>query len=173
MIRAAVIAALIVTLAACGFEPMYGGSGGAALQQRLSGIDVAPIPERTGQILQQNLTDQLGGGNGAAYRLDVDLEQTDTGSGFRADEATTRINIMLKAKYRLRRLSDDRVLLETETRAFSAYDVVESEFATLTTRQDTLRGLAEELSRRISARLAGYFRNQEDSTPNEGAATGD
>jgi hypothetical protein len=65
------------------------------------------------------------------------------------------------------------VLLTEQARAFSAYDVVESEFATLTTRQDTLRGLAEELSRRISGRLAGYFRNQEDSAPDESAATGD
>jgi LPS-assembly lipoprotein len=123
--------------------------------------------------LQQNLSDQLGGGTGTDYRLEVALEQADTGSGFRADEATTRINIMLTAKYTLRRLSDDTVLLTEQARAFSAYDVVESEFATLTTRQDTLRGLAEELSRRISGRLAGYFRNQEDSAPDESAATGD
>jgi LPS-assembly lipoprotein len=173
MIRRAAIAVLLLTLAGCGFQPMYGGSDGSALQADLSGIDIAPIADRTGQILQQNLSDQLGGGNGTDYRLEVALEQTDTGSCFRADEDTTRIIIMLTAKYTLRRLSDDTVLLDERARAFSAYDVVESEFATLTTRQDTLRGLAEELSRRISARLAGYFRNQEGSAPDESAATGD
>lgn len=152
---------------------MYGGGGGAALQSELSGIDIVPIPERTGQILQQNLAAQLGGGHGTDYRLEVTLEQTDTGSGFRADEATTRINVTLTAKYELRRLSDDAILLNTQTKAFAAYDVVESEFATLTTRQDTLRGLAEELSRRITARLVGFFRNHEDSAADEGTPAGD
>lgn len=173
MIRRAAIALLLLALAGCGFEPMYGGGSGTVLQADLSGIDVAPIPDRTGQTLQQNLSDQLGGGNGTDYRLEVTLAQTDTGSGFRADEATTRINIMLTASYKLRRLSDDAILLDGQAKAFSAYDVVESEFATLTTRQDTLRGLAEELSRRISTRLASYFRNQEDSAPHEAAPAGD
>src|SRR3546814_3682962 len=99
MIRPTAIAVLLLALAGCGFQPMYGGSGGAALQAGLSGIDVAPIADRTGQILQQNLSDQLGGGTGTDYRLEVALDQTDTGSGFRADEAKTRIHIMLAAKY--------------------------------------------------------------------------
>jgi LPS-assembly lipoprotein len=173
MIRSAAIAILLFSLAACGFQPMYGGAGGADLQADLSGIDIAPIPDRTGQTLQQNLAEQLGGGQGTDYRLEIQLAQTDTGSGFRADEATTRINIMLAAKYQLRRLSDDKIILQDETKAFSAYDVVESQFATLTTRQDTLRGLAEELSRRIAVRLASFFRNQEDSAPDEGTPAGD
>lgn len=173
MLRAAAIAILFLGLAGCGFEPMYGGSSGAALQNELGSIDIAPIPERTGQILWQNLAEQTGGGRGTEYSLEVTLKQTDTGSGFRADEATTRINVMLTAQYQLRRLGDDKVILQDQSKAFAAYDVVESEFATLTTRQDTLRGLAEELSRRITGRLASFFRNEEDSASDEDRSTGD
>lgn len=175
MLRPIATAALLCLLAGCGFQPLYGGAGGRALQSDLAAISVAPITrnsgQRTGQILRQSLLDQMGQ-NEPQYKLEVTLDQTDAGSGFRADEATTRINITLTAHYQLRRLSDNKVILSDDTSSFSAYDVVESEFATLTARQDTLRGLAEQLSRRISSRLVAYFRKAAEDKADETAAKG-
>lgn len=170
MVARFALSALLLLLAGCGFSPLYGGAGGTALQADLAGISVSPIPERSGQILRQSLLDQMGQDD-PKYRLDIKLEQTDVGSGFRADEATTRINITLLAKYELHRISDGKLILSDETSAFSAYDVVTSEYATLTARQDTLRDLAERLSRRITTRLLAHFREAENES-HEAAAAG-
>ena len=169
MIHRLALTALLLLLAGCGFSPLYGGAGGTALQANLAGISVSPIPERSGQILRQSLLDRMGQSD-PQYRLDIKLEQTDAGSGFRADEATTRINITLLARYELHRISDGKLILSDETSAFSAYDVVESEYATLTARQDTLHDLAELLSQRITARLVAHFRAAGDDSHETAAA---
>jgi len=163
-----------LALAGCGFQPMYGGFQGAALKGQLANIGIDPIPDRVGQILRQNLLEEMGGnGKASDYTLRVTLNTKAEGSGFRADEASTRTNLTLTAQYKLVRVSDDHVMFDDEAVVFAAYDVVESDFATLTARQDTERGLAEQAARLIGTRLAAYFRTEkQQAAANEAPAAG-
>ncbi len=63
--------ALVFPLAGCGFHPLYGEHSEA--REKLAGIDVAIIPDRTGQILRQELQRRLQGSDSApiAYTLNV------------------------------------------------------------------------------------------------------
>jgi LPS-assembly lipoprotein len=64
---------------------------------------------------------------------------------------------MLNADYRLVDLSSNEVVLKGNTEATSAYNVVESEYATLVARRDAEKRAAKMLSDDLSLRLALYF----------------
>ncbi|MFC3053641.1 LPS assembly lipoprotein LptE [Kordiimonas pumila] len=145
-------------LAACGFKPLYeaGGSSGA-MQAELEAVSVGPIPDRLGQIMRNQLLERLNVAGVEKYRLDIVLEQTSEGYGVRPDAATTEELITLKAYVQLVSLKDDSILFEDTLRARTSFDIVLSDYATVTQREDSARRLALELAERIHRRLALYF----------------
>ena len=52
---------LLLALAACGFQPLYGqrSVSGGSISQEFSTIRIMPIAERTGQMLYNELRDRL------------------------------------------------------------------------------------------------------------------
>lgn len=154
----------------CGFEPMY-----AAREDRLpvttdlGAISVAPITMTTdygaerryrlGQMLEDELENNFyrGGVQAVRYRLDLDLERTTDGFGFRPDEAVTRIGLRLEARYRLVDTQDDTVILEDSAQVYNSFDVVQSDFATLAAEQDMEVRLVRDLGTHITRRLGLFF----------------
>lgn len=157
-------------LAGCGFEPMY-----AAREDRLpvttdlGAISVAPITMATdydgerryrlGQMLEDELERNFyrGGVQAVRYRLDLDLERSTDGFGFRPDEAVTRIGLRLEARYRLVDTQEDTVILEDSAQVYNSFDVVQSDFATLAAEQDMEARLVRDLGQRITLRLGRFF----------------
>lgn len=165
---------LALGVAACGFEPMYGArSAGGSVAADLSAVELAPINDaegtayRLGQMMSNALSERLYGAGVAAprYRLELMLDREIEGFGFRPDEAVTRYGMRLTAKYRLRDVLDDRVVLEETARAYNSYDVVQSDFATLMAERNMEERLSQDLSERIASRLSLYFRTLA-TTPN-------
>ena len=63
-----------------GFRPLYGSAslGGAATQEKLAKVDVAPIPGRVGQRIRNELIFQTTGGGKPAtpqYRMDIAIRE--------------------------------------------------------------------------------------------------
>jgi len=154
---------LIISLflvSACGFKPLYeAGGSSAAMQAKLSAIDVGPIPDRLGQIMRNRLLDRLNASAVQQYRLDIVLSQTTEGYGVRPDAATTQEQLTIVAAVKLVALDGDAILFEEEMRARTAYDLVLSDFSTVTQREDSARRLVLELAERIHRRLALQFAN--------------
>jgi len=147
-------------LAACGFKPLYEAGGSSAqMQGELAAIDVAPIPDRIGQIMRNRLLDRLNASAAQKYQLTVVLTQSTEGYGVRPDTATTQEQLTVVAAVKLTALSDETVLFEEQMRARTSYDLVLSDFATLTQREDSARRLVLELAERIHRRLALQFSN--------------
>lgn len=148
----------LLTLAACGFKPLYeAGGSSAGMQAELAAIDVAPIRDRIGQIMRNRLLDRLNASATQKYQLSVVLTQSTEGYGVRPDTATTQEQLTLFASVKLVALADDAVLFDEEMRARTSYDLVLSDFATLTQREDSARRLVLELAERIHRRLALQF----------------
>jgi len=148
----------LLLLGACGFKPLYEAGGSSKqMQAELAAIDVAPIADRIGQIMRNRLLDRLNASATQKYELSVVLTQSTEGYGVRPDTATTQEQLTLVAAVKLTALDDETVLFEEEMRARTSYDLVLSDFATLTQREDSARRLVLELAERIHRRLALQF----------------
>ncbi len=148
-------------LTACGFQPLYGENPvSTPAAERLSRIKVAPIADRIGQIVKNHLEDALtplGPSSAPLYVLEVTLVEEVDGFGFRSDESITRENLRLEATYRLLRSDNNQPVLVGSARSNMAYDVVRSDFANLSAREDAKRRTAEQLVHIIANRLSLHF----------------
>jgi LPS-assembly lipoprotein len=158
-------AAILVALAAmatagCGFRPLYGDStpGNA---QTLAQIEIMQIADRPGQMLRNMLLDRLtptGQPRQPAYSLSVSLEESRQELAFRRDESATRANLTVAAHFVLRALRDPQLGVYSDmARSTNSFNVLQSEFATLSAenaaRERALRMLSEEMRIRIAAAL--------------------
>lgn len=151
------VSALSLLLMSCGFRPLYEAGGSAdAMRAYLATVEVAPIPDRLGQIMHNQLMDRLNA-NSADFRLNVSLEQNTRGFGLRDDASVSQEELTITARMTLVKLDGEEVVIEEAMRARTAYDVVLSDFATLTQREDSARRLVLDLAERIERRLALYF----------------
>jgi len=156
MKRLGIIAACFL-LSACGFHPLYGR---ASLAPEMATIFVEPIAERDGYELRNTLIDALqsdGDAGGKAYRLKITLNESSQGIALQNDATITRYNNRLEAHYTL---SDTRgnVLTSGTQTEVSAYNVVQSPYATLTAQQDSSKRAAQEVAQRIQLDLGVWFR---------------
>ena len=153
-----VVAALI---SACGFQPIYGErTGGTSVRQDLGAILIAPIADRVGQLVRNQLIDALtpqGQPANPAYTLSVALTQTKEGVAFQSDEQATRFNLSLEAVFVLRRRTDDTVVAQGQTRSVAAFNIVRSEFANITAEADAQRRAARQVADSIALRLGVFF----------------
>ena len=154
--------ALCGVLAACGFRPLYApvGEREIAANDDMSLIYVRPLPDRTGQQLHNLLLNRLnprGQPRNPGYVLNVRLSESIRELGIRKDETATRANLRLEASFTLRRADTRQVLIKGRGLSVNSYNILQSQYATLTSENDArARGLRE-LSDFIQARLAAFF----------------
>jgi LPS-assembly lipoprotein len=158
-------AVLLLGLAACGFQPLYGqrGVSGGSAADELAAIRIAPIADRTGQMLYNELRDRLNPSGKPAdprYTLSVSVSETVAELAFRGDETATRANLTLLASYVLQRTvsesssGNDEVVTSGRARITTGYDILESQFATVVSVEDARARSVKALSEDIQARLA-------------------
>jgi LPS-assembly lipoprotein len=147
---------LSLSLAACGFHPLYGRGG--ASPAIMASIYVDPIPERTGYELRNSLMDLLdsGGAGSKRYRLNVRLADQRKGIALQNDATITRYNYLLDADYELTD-SAGTVVTRGHQSTLTAYNVVASPYATLAARQDAQKRAAQDLAQRIQLDLGVWF----------------
>lgn len=147
--------ALILTLAGCGLRPVYSGGSSGAVAQGLQDIAVTPINSgKAGWLMQNALSDRLGGGKGGRYRLDVVLDDKIEGFGVRSDDAVTRERRTLRARYQLVDTAANKTLLDATAGSDVGIDVVSSEYATIAAENSALERLAGIVADQIVSRVA-------------------
>ena len=147
---------LCLCLSACGFHPMYGRATGPAM----ASIYVEPVPERDGFELRNALIDALqsdGEEQGKAYHLKVVLNESAQGIALQNDATITRYNNVLTARYTLTDAQGNTLTSGTQTQ-MSAYNVVQSPYATLVASQDSSKRAAQDIAERIHLDLGVWFR---------------
>jgi LPS-assembly lipoprotein len=146
---------LAVPLGSCGLRPMYSGGERGAVATGLRSVSVQAIPGRAGWLVRKELVSRLGAANGgAAYRLEVELDDDITAYGIRGDRAATRERRTLRARYRLVEAASGAVVLDATAGTDAGIDVVSSQYATVAAEQSALERLSGVVADQIVGRLA-------------------
>jgi LPS-assembly lipoprotein len=153
---------LLLPLTGCGFQPLYGSKaeGGSGAAVALNQVAIANIPNREGQMLRNLLTDRLyqnGKPVEPHYRLAVELRESETALGIRRDATASRTRLDMQSHYVLRRVSDDKVLIDSTGETSVSFNQLVAQYATVTARDDARSRALHELSEQIMTRLALYF----------------
>ncbi|MBW8270959.1 LPS assembly lipoprotein LptE [Caldovatus aquaticus] len=177
--RGAVAAALL--LPGCGFRPLYGPGGGAAageeapVQAELAAVQVAPIPERGGQLLRRALAERLRGAAQAAparYDLRVSLAFAAEPLGFRRDGTPSRVRYQGTASWwLLTRTAPPQQIASGTERENDAYNIPDQQFFAAEAARDAAeRRMVEQLAFAIAERLALVFRQRAEAAARSAAA---
>lgn len=155
-VRAVGAAALLALVSACGFEPLYAQRDRGGVRDELASVTVAPIRDRSGQILRNQLVDQFrpnGQGGRSLYVLDVNLVEPREETALDRTDQPTRVIYTVIATYRLRDGATGATIFQGQSQASSSFNIDVSEFATLSgernARGAVLRLLGEDISRQV------------------------
>jgi len=163
---------LATLLAGCGFEPLYGRHDtDTATSAYLAQVRVAPIADRTGQLLYNKLRDRLNPRGKPAeprYVLEITVEEHGEDLLLEPNNTTSRTLLELIAHYQLREIQSGATTLKGQSRASISYDILSSQYATISSEQDVRDRATKELSDDISTRLALFF--SKGQTASESAA---
>jgi LPS-assembly lipoprotein len=157
LIGALAALALGGALAGC-FQPLYGEASHPGLVEDLRAIEVAPIKDRIGHYLGDNLiTDLNGTGQTPApkYRLTVTVSlATTTPTVSSLTNVATSATVSAEASYTLNKIDGGAQVLTGTANAFAAYDRSQQRYNDLRAQRDAEIRLARSLSSEISLRLA-------------------
>lgn len=157
---------LLLSLAACGFHPLYGShslgssASDAATNAQLSQIHIDTIADRQGQKLRNDLIDILqpqGEASGPLYHLTVTYNETQVNLGLQNDAVTTRGQLTLSLSYGLTSFKNGKLVTGGAAQAITAYNIQTSEFATILSRDDAEDRALRQLAQDIALRLGLFF----------------
>jgi LPS-assembly lipoprotein len=154
---------MIVALAGCGFEPMYGKHSAFAARTPLAGnLVIDPMSGREGQILKAALEDRLNPeGTVSAnpeYRLHITMTKNLIPAVIRSDGTIQRYDVQFITSFRLIGLAQGRDLLSGDLRRTGSYNTaINANFATYEAGQDAIERTLRELAEDYVLRLTGYF----------------
>ena len=152
-------------LSACGFTPVYGegvqASKPNSITSQLNNIDIDIIPNREGQFLRNALIDRFysnGLPNNAAYALKVSsINERVYDFDITQESEATRQQLRLTTTMRLLDKKTNKTLLTRDLNAISSNNVLESEFSTLVTEQNSRENALNDLARQVERQITLYF----------------
>lgn len=160
---------LLTTVSSCGFQPLYGiNDQRPGALAAIAAIDVAPIPNRIGQVLRTALMQYF---QTAAATTPKTLRLHITLAENRADllilpNATVRFAKMtLSAQFSLRRLRDDKVLIRATSTAISSFNPQTSEYAKQIAENAARKRAIEAIAIDIRQQIALFLRQQHLGAP--------
>jgi len=155
----------LMTLASCGFEPMYGTATQAQharpVDVTLSKIYIDTIPDRDGVFLRNALMDRFyrrGAPDRPYYTLVVDpLTERKADFDVTRESETTRAQLTLSTRVRLVGRETGKTVLTRSVKSITSYNVLESQFTTRVSEQDAREAALKDLARQIELELGLYF----------------
>ena len=157
--RTAAIMFIIVTLAGCGFRPLYGrNAGDPTINAALSAIYVQPLPDREGQLVHNALLvrfNRNGDAEPARFRLAVTVVSAETPTVLQSDQTASRAIVTFVATFKLYE-ENTSLTAGSFTRTFS-YDYVPEQYSNVSARADVAKRAAEEIADEIRDRISTYF----------------
>ena len=147
-------------VAACGFTPIYRQDESTSLREYLSLIEVAPIGGQSGLQLRNRLTEKIsprGVVDVPQFRLSVKLESSTDALLIQLDNTATRQNLKMNASFTLIDLSTGETVFQGQTISVGSYNVVDSEFATISAEDNATERAAREIGEEIFDLLVVYF----------------
>lgn len=160
-------------LGGCGFRPLYapdgtrnpGAEASPALAAELAAVRVAPINERTGQVLRRTLQRRLEGsraGTASRYELVANIVYSLEILGYRADGTITRIRYLATGNWLLNTdTAVPEVLGRGAVRTLDAINIPDLQFFAADSSREALeRRVVDEVSDRIVLGVAAVLRRR-------------
>ena len=154
-----IVCALHSFVSACGFEPLYSPKGNVSAPA-LHMISIDKIKDRSGQKLRNFLLDRMAANAGdkkADYKLKITLQESTSAINIRKDDSATRMNLLIRAEFTLIKMTGDHKVFKGHVLSTNSYNILDSDFATLSsednTRHRALLYLAEEIRLRVAIAL--------------------
>lgn len=147
-----------LTLGACGFQPLYGRTGGGP--DELAEIAVGVIADREGQILRGFLMESLNPSGRPAqprFELSVGLSTSTRTLGIDRDDDIVRAAYSARASFTLKTSGGDADLLSRSISNSSSYNILQDQFATLSAEEAAQTRVMQQLANDIRTQLALYF----------------
>jgi len=150
----------LLVLGGCGFQPLYGkGSAGNTISE-FSRIHIKPIKDRAGQLLHNRLLTSLntrGSPGNPLYLLDVLTNESKASLAVRKSAFATRANLKVTASFRLVSTKGNNSLFSGTSSITVSYNILESDFATLSAENDARKRATREIAEDIRIQLGAYF----------------
>ncbi len=156
--------AAVLLLAACGFHPVYGVNKHTAVgvESKLALVDIASIPDREGQYLRNELIDKFyrtGRPLNAQYTLEVaPIIESLTDLDITKNSDATRGQLRLSTTMLLRDKQTAEILLSRNIYSITSYNVLNSEFSTRVSEDNTRRNALDDLARQIETQINLYLK---------------
>lgn len=151
---------LLLSGAACGFNPLYGGTENVAA--KLPGMDINNIPDREGQYFRNQMIDLLytrGMPVDAPYTLNFSPIKKDiVNIGILKSATATRAQLQITSQMTLTEKSTGNILLERRLKMADAYNILDSQLATLVSQQSAVDSVLNEMADAAVTELSLYFK---------------
>jgi LPS-assembly lipoprotein len=154
----------MLSLAACGFSPLYSTHHNAGVKSSFDSVYIDNIPDWEGQYLRNALIDRLyshGRPANPAYTLTISKPQAE-----RRDLDITKTSSATRAQLRIETgmaLKDNATGVTVLTRkliAITSYNILQSQFTTRVSENDTRRSALDDIARQVEQQLALYFNRE-------------
>ncbi len=155
----AISGAAALALTGCGFQPIH-GERSAASSGGLANFDIAIIKDRTGQMMRNEMLRQMqprGAVRAPRFKLSVSLTESRSNLAIKKNAVATRGNLILGARYVVVDRMDGTQLLSAQAQSVNSYNILTSDFATLSAREDARKRAVLQLARNIKERLAVWL----------------
>lgn len=138
----------LVSLAGCGFAPIYGEAPALRGQIAFTANDTV-----AGFRLRERLQTRLGRSAAPRYLLSADIRQSQRAAAITSDGDTARFNIIGRANWVLTDTATGTRIKADKVEAFTSYSATSSTIATQSTRDDAEGRLAIILADMIVSRI--------------------
>lgn len=177
--RPGIAVGLSLALTACGFQPLYKKDAfDPGVTRDLTEVKVLTVgmDNRRAKREEQRKYDRLrqefnsllrrqlnpdGVNRKVRYTLESTLAVSLARTGIQITEEATRARLSVQVIFRLYEAGTQRLLYSGTEQSINSYNVVDSQYATLSAEKDASRRAVREISDSVRLRLAIYFQRQQ------------
>ncbi len=158
-----IVTGVLLLASGCGFSGIHSPQSPATIS-KLETFEINHIPDRIGQMLRNELIRQMRHGENIGlprFYLSVSLNERLNHLGIRKDDVATRANLVLNATFKVTDQKKGRLVYSGSSRSVSSYDILTSDFATLSALQDARRRGVKTLAQKIKTRISIWLMQQQ------------
>lgn len=152
----------VLSLAACGFQPLYGLNGSSNVIAEFSSIQVAPSKDRIGQLLTNELRHLLNPHkqpSGHKFRLTTNITESTSSLAVKKTALATRANLNATVSHQLILTATGRSVTSGQNSIAVSYNIYSAEYATVAAEKDARNRALKELAQDIRLQLGAFFKN--------------
>ena len=161
-LKIGIIALLMFCISACGFRPLYWQSEEDS--SRSASVLIDPISGEGGYQMGLILKEKLNPKDiqvSKEYQLSVVLGTPQyTNQSIRSDNFATLERMDIDITYKLKRLSDEKILISSSLNSSGVYNLIDSPYATTIAKDNLYENLLKAMAEDIAVHVLSYLKGE-------------